>query len=249
MEFRHSLFVKVTTGATKKRDGGRHPGLGCRCCWWCSRVGVVGGAQTHQMYSLEFEERGLSIWVFVRTWNRDRIRWDAVSILGRFSMDVTWELSVLTSGICAIEDVFAVVAVFGRFHVLAETYLDYLGNGYRKKLNEYPVVHWRLLKQCLQKVSSSTFGNLNPFSMAQFIVTRLKRVEQCDWMMSKSSLRRSIITGEITMPSVVEVVAKIVDVWSLIVSYLKETNKQRDGDNLVVYFFDLLQFMSYLCLQ
>ena len=70
--------------------------------------------------------------------------------------------------------------------------------------------------------------------MMESFVTRLKGAEHRDWMMSRSSLRRAIITVELSMPSLVEVVSNIVGVWSLIEVYLKETGRRTDGDSLVV---------------
>ena len=72
--------------------------------------------------------------------------------------------------------------------------------------------------------------------MTEFILTRLKGAEHRDWITSRSSLRRAIITGELSMASLVEVVSNIVGVWSLIVVYLKETGRKTDGDSLVVYY-------------
>ena len=70
--------------------------------------------------------------------------------------------------------------------------------------------------------------------MTEFIVTRLKGAENRDWMMSRSSLRRAIITGELSMPWLVEVVSNIVGVWPFIAVYFKETGRKTDGDSLVV---------------
>ena len=70
--------------------------------------------------------------------------------------------------------------------------------------------------------------------MTEFTVTRLKGAEHRDWMRSRSSLRRAIITGELSMPSLVEVVSNITAVWPLIVVYLRETGRKTDGDSLVV---------------
>ena len=70
--------------------------------------------------------------------------------------------------------------------------------------------------------------------MTEFIVTRLKGAEHRDWMMSQSSLRRAIIIGELSMPSLVEVVSNIVGVWPLNVVYLKETSRKTDGGSLLV---------------
>ena len=54
----------------------------------------------------------------------------------------------------------SLVAASGGSHVLADIYGEYLGKGYSHELIEYPVLDQRLLKRCLQKVSSSVFGSL-----------------------------------------------------------------------------------------
>ena len=119
-------------------------------------------------------------------------------------------------------------------HVLSDTNSDYLGSGYDRKLFEYPIFDLRLLKRCLQKVSSAFFGYLDQFSMTDFIVKRLKWAEHRDWMMSHSRLRRAIITGGLSMLSLFEVANNIVGVWPLIPVYLKEIGRKTDVDSLVV---------------
>ena len=195
---------------------------------------VVGCAELHHFYSLEIEERGESLWAFMRTWEKGTFRRVAVNVTDRFAADATHNLAVLGSVVAAVGGSAFLVAVSGGSHVLADTYGEYLGNWYTHKLVEYPISDLRLLKRCFHKVSSSIFGFLDPFSKTEFIVTRLKGAEHCDWMMSRSSLRRAIITGELLMPSLVEVVSNIVGVWPLIVVYLKETGGKTDGYSLVV---------------
>ena len=135
---------------------------------------VVGLAKAHHFYSLEFEEYGESFWAFMRTCEKGTFRRVAVNVTDRFAVDVTHELSVLRSVVSAVGGSASLVTVSGVSHVLADTYGEDLGKGYTHKLVEYPIFDLRLLKQCLQKVSSSVFGSLDPFSMAEFIVTRLK---------------------------------------------------------------------------
>ena len=101
---------------------------------------------------------------------------------------------------------------------------------------DYPTFDVRLLKRCLQKTASTVFGTLNPFSMTEFIVTRLKGDEHRDWMQSRPSLRRAIETDDLSLPGLVDVVRNIIGVWPIIVSYLKETGKKYSGDSLVVWF-------------
>ena len=119
-------------------------------------------------------------------------------------------------------------------HTPLESYKDYLGSGCMRGVLDYPTFDVRLLKRCLQKTASTVFGTLDPFSMTEFIVTRLKGAEHRDWMQSRQSLRRAIETGDLSLPGLVDVVSNIIGVWPLIVSYLKETGKKDSGDNLVV---------------
>ena len=195
---------------------------------------VVGWAKVHHFYGLEFEERGETVWAFIRTWEKGTFRRVAVDVVDRFTVDATHKVAVLGSVVATVGSSASLVAISGGSHVVADTYKEYLGSGYSHKLVDYPIFDLRLLKRCLQKVSSSVFGSLDPFSMTEFIVTRLKGAEHRDWMMSRTSLRRAIITGELSMPSLVEVVSNIVGVWPLIVVYLKETGRKTDGDSIVV---------------
>ena len=188
---------------------------------------VVGSAEAHHFYSLEFEERCVALWAFMRTWEKDTFRRVAVVVTDRFAFDLTHELSVRGSVVAAVGD-------SGGSHVLADTHGEHLGSEYNQKLAEYPVFDLRLLKRCLQKVSSSVLGSLGPFSITKFIVTRLKSAEQRDWMISRFSLRHAIITGELSMPSLVESVSNIVEVWLLILVYIKETGRKTVGESLVV---------------
>ena len=180
----------------------------------------------------------------MRTWEKGTFCRVAVTVTDRLAVDSTHELSVLGSVVAAMSGSASLVAVSGGSHVLADRYEEYLRSGYTHKLVEYPIFHLRLWKRCLQMVCSSVSGSLDPFSMTELIVTLLKGAEHRDWMMSRSSLRRAIITGELLMPLLVEVVRNIVGVWPLIVVYLEDTGRTTDGDSLVVYY--ILHFSIHL---
>ena len=185
---------------------------------------VVGLAQTHQLYSFEFKERGLSIWTFLRTWHK---RWTcSPQISNCFASDATSDFSVLASVVAAVSGSTTFVAVSGGSHVLADTHGDYLGSRYDCKHDDFSTLDLRLLKRCLQKVSSGVLVTLDSFCMAEFVVTRLKVAEHRDWTMSRSSPRRVIITGELLLPSLLEVASNIVGVRLVIILYIKETGKK-----------------------
>ena len=154
-------------------------------------------------------------------WLKDTFRRVAVAVTDRFFSDAPHELSLFRSVVAAMGGSASLVAFSGGSQVLVDTYGEYLGSGYSHKLVEYPVFDLRLLKRCLQKVSSSVFGSLDSFFMTEFIVKRLKMGKHRDWMMSHSNVRRAIITGELSMPSLIEVVSNIVGAWPLIVAHLK----------------------------
>ena len=175
---------------------------------------------------------------FMRTWEEETFRLVAmvVAVSDRFSSDSTHELSVHGSVVAAMGSSASFVAVSGESYVLANIYGDYLDSGYDRKLIEFPFFDLAHLKRCLQKVSSSGFWSLDLFSMMEFIITRLKGAEHRDWLMSRSGLPRAIISGELSMPSLLEVVRNVVGVWPPIVVYLKKIRKRTDGDKLVVYY-------------
>ena len=76
--------------------------------------------------------------------------------------------------------------------------------------------------------------------MTEFILIRLKGAETRDWMSSRSALKKAILTNDLSMPHLVDVVANIIGVWHLIVSCLKETGRKDDGDSPVVRYSSCL---------
>ena len=198
---------------------------------------VFGWVKGHGKFSIEFEERGSEIWVMVWTWERSTFRRVCVAVLNRFSANTTLEATVLGKILDAAVPDTAVVSLHGGPHVLAEAFGSYRRSGYQAKLVEYPTFDLRVLRRCLQRTASSVFGSLDPFSLTEFVLNRLKGAETRDWMASRAALRKAIITNDLSMPELVNVVANIVGVWPLIVSYLKETGRKDEGDSLVVRSF------------
>ena len=155
-------------------------------------------------------------------------------MLNRFSANTTLQATVLGKFLDSAGPDTAVVSLHAGPHVLAEAFASYLGRGYQAKLVEYATFDLRLLKRCLQRTASSVFGSLDSFSLTEFVVNRLEGAETRDLMASRPALRKVIITNDLSMPGLVDVVANIVGVRPLIVSYLKETGRKDEGDSLVV---------------
>ena len=60
--------------------------------------------------------------------------------------------------------------------------------------------------------------------------------ENRDWMASLPALRKAIVTIDLSRPGLVEMVANIIGVWQLVISYLKETIRKDDWESLLVRF-------------
>ena len=197
---------------------------------------------------MELEEEGDKVRVFLRTWGVDTFWRVCVATLDRYSSDPHQEITALGRVVDALGSDVAVASIIGGSTVLVEAFREYLGTGSRQKLIDYPVFDLRLFRRCLQRTSSNVFGSLDGLAMTEFIVNRLKGAETRDWMSGRPALKRAILTNDLSMPHLVDVVANIIGVWPLIVSYLKETGRKGDGDSLVVrssfLFFVLVPFWN-----
>ena len=195
---------------------------------------AVNWARSHGSCGVELEEEGDKVRVFLRTWNMDIFWRVCVATLDRYSSDPHQEIKTLGRVVDALGPEVTVASISGGSTVLVEAFCEYLGSGYRQKLIDYPFFDFRLFRRCLQRSASSVFGSLDGLSMTEFIVTRLKGAETRDWMSARPALKKAILTNNLSMPHLVDVVANIISVWPLIVSYLKETGRKDEGDSLVV---------------
>ena len=204
---------------------------------------VVGWVWAYRQFGVEFATQGSATWVFIRTWKAGEFLRVAVAIIDRYYGDANSDLAFLGKILSAVGSGASLVSLSGGSHTLVECYKEYLGSGYTKTLVDYPIFDARLLKRCLQKTASVVFWTLDPFSMTEFIVARLKGAEHRDWMQLRQSLRRAIETSDLSLPGLLDVVSNIIGVWPLIVSYLKETGKKDSGDSFVVWFFSSSYFV------
>ena len=201
---------------------------------------VVDWVRAHRQFSVEFSTHGSATWVYIRTWKAGEFVRVAEAIIDRYYVDAHSELAILGKILSAVGSGASLISLSGGSHTLIDCYREYFGSGYTKTLVDYPIFDVRLLERCLQKTASVVFGTLDPFSMTEFIVTRLKGAEHRDWMQSRQSLRMAIETGDLSLPGLLDVVNNITEVWPLIISYLKETGKKDSGDSLVVCLFRLV---------
>ena len=135
---------------------------------------VVGCSQTNQLYNFHTDERVVSIWASLLTWNRDTFPWLSVSVLDRSIMDTNHELSMLRSLIAVVAD-FSPVVDFSRVFPRAGWDVSgSSGQGVPTKLIEFSISNLRTFKRCLQKVSPYVLGSSDPFFMGDLNFTMSK---------------------------------------------------------------------------
>ena len=194
----------------------------------------INWARSHGSCNVEYEKEGDKVRVFLRTWAVDTFKRVCVATLDRYSSDPHQEISSLGRIVDPLGPDVSVASISGGSTVLVEAFCEYLGSGYRQKLIDQPVFDLRLFRRCLQRTASSLFGSLDGLAMTKLIIKRLKGAETRDWMSSRPALKKAITTNDLSMPHLVAVVANIIGVWPLIVSYLKDTGRKDDGDSFVV---------------
>ena len=203
---------------------------------------VVDWVRAHRQFGVEISTHGSATWVHIRMWKAGEFVRVAVAIIDRYYGDANSEQPILGKILSAVGSGPSLVSPSAGSHTLVDCFREYLGSDYTKTLVDCPIFDVRFPERCLQKTALVVFGTLEPFSMTEFIVTRLKGVEHRDWMQSRQFLRRAIGTGDLSLPGLLNVASNIIDVWPLIVYYLKETGKNDSGDDLVAGFFLLVSF-------
>ena len=75
----------------------------------------------------------MSLWAFMRTWEKDTFCRVAVAVTDRFAVDATHKLSKLASVVAAVGVSASLVAVSGGSHMLTDTHGEFSGSGYNHK--------------------------------------------------------------------------------------------------------------------
>ena len=213
-----------------------YPRIWSRCINWAKSQGSC---------SVEFEEQGDKMRVCLRTWDIDIFRKVCVATLVRYSSDPIRENSALGRIVHELGPDASVVPISGGSSIHVEAFSGYLGSGYRQRLIDYPSFDLRSFKRCLLGTTSSEFGSLDGLALTEFIVNRLKSAQKRDWMSSHFALRKAILTNDLGMLHLVDLVANILGLWPLIVPYLKETGGKADGESPAV---ESCSFQSCWCI-
>ena len=174
------------------------------------------------------------VWAYVKTWNQDCCRRVLVGVFHRFVDVCSSELTLLGRLLSSVGSEVSLVALCGGSERVAEVYEEYLGTGRTRSLIEYPLFDLQTLRRCVQKSGSSAFGSMDPFSLVEFLVVRLKGAAHRDWMTSRPALRQALETGCLELPSLLDVVGNLAGAWPLVVAFMKETSRASSGDSLMV---------------
>ena len=161
-------------------------------------IRVVDWVRSHSQFGVEFSTHGFATWVYIKTWKAGEFVRIAVAIIDRYYGDANSKLAIMRKVLSTVGSGASLVFLSRGSHTLVDSYREYLGSGYTKTLEDCHIFDVPVLKRWLQKTTSVVFGTLDPFSMTEFIVTRLKGVVHWDWMQSRQSLRMAIEKGDLS---------------------------------------------------
>ena len=113
----------------------------------------------------------------------------SVAVMETFAINATNELSILCQILSCVDATVPIVSNIGGSTLINDIYSTYLGSENQRKLIEFPIFSFCLLKRCTQKSSSSVFGSMDAFSLIELVVTRLMMAVNWNWMMSRKVLR------------------------------------------------------------
>ena len=198
---------------------------------------VVSCVKSCGQFGVEFEEGSEATLVFVRTWDRDTFRKVCVAVLRRYSGEASCDAAALGH---LLSSSVSPVCFVGGSHVFC-IYIKFAGKPYREKLVKYSFFRLATPKEMSPAVCLSHLWQFGPV----FFKGAHRGAEHRDWVADRHALRRAVVSGDFSMPSLVEVVGNLVGYWPLIVSYLKETGRRNVDDNFVVQFtsWDSLTFV------
>ena len=118
--------------------------------------------------------------------------------------------------------------------MVRETCIQFAGARVPGEAGRLPRLGLAATKEMPPDVCLSRFWQLTPNFDDGVFRGHTEGAEDIDWLASRQALRRAIVSGDLSLPSLVEVVGIIVSVGLLIVSLMKETGRKTDGDILVV---------------
>ena len=158
-----------------------YPRIVSRCINWVKSHGSCG---------VEFEEQCEEVRVFVCTWDRDVFWRVCMATLDRYRGNPHQQLSTLGRLIDALGSDVSVVSSSGGRTILVEAFCEYLGSGYRQKLNDYSVLIF-----AWSKVVCS--GQLPACSV---VWTELQWIHELQWVHFKAAERRWDIRLDVILP-------------------------------------------------
>ena len=158
---------------------------------------IVDRNNAHNCQIIEFEKRGLHSWVFVGTRDKNFCRCVCRAVLENFTSYATSEFAILGHVISSVDATVLIVSIVGGYIFLNEIYSTYIGSENQRKLIHSPNFFLRLLKRYMQQSSSALFVSIVTFSLTEF--QSLKGAENRDWMISRTTLRKTVITGDLSI--------------------------------------------------
>ena len=153
---------------------------------------VIRCVKTCGFFSLDFEERGDGLQFFVRSWDQNRVIRVCVCVepLGQVFPEA--ELRCISRILSCFSVKFRPLMMSGVSSLVCSFYND--ANKKRGKLLSYVEYSEETFKIQVQRLSGLVFGLVDPFTLLEFLVWKLRSARDETWMLPLTSPSEAPVT-------------------------------------------------------
>ena len=205
---------------------------------------VSRSVKTCGFFSLDFEERDDGLHFFVRSWDQNRVFRVCVCVepLGQSFPEA--ELRCLSRFLSCVGVNFRPLMMSGVSSLVCSFYND--ANKKRGKLLSYVEYNQETFKTQVQRLSGLVFGLVDPFTLLEFLVWKLRPARDETWMLPLTAFRACLRKGSVDFKELPAVLPELLSVWNLIREQLGATvSKAVTGSTVEVMSFSIIVIIFF----
>ena len=175
---------------------------------------IVRCVKTSGFFSLDFEEHSEGQYMFVRTWDLNRVVRICVCIEPKGQPFPDAEIRNLSRILSCVGAKFRPLMISGLSSVVLSFYND--SNKKQGKLLCYTEYSSKIFTEQVQKVGGTVFGLVDPFTLIEFLVWKLKPLKDEPWIVPLVAFRQCLEKSCVEFEDLPAVVLELLTVWNLI---------------------------------
>ena len=179
---------------------------------------VIKCVKTCGFFSFDFEEKTDGLYFFVRTWDLNRVIRICVCVEPVGQPFPEAEINCLSRFLSCVGTKFRPLVISGVSSLVNSFYND--SNKKQGKLLSYVQYSPELFIEHVRKAGGNLFGLVDPFTLLEFLVWKLKPALNEPWLVPLTALRRCLLKSCIELGDLPSVLPELVSVWNLVREFI-----------------------------